>query len=263
MRTPIAAAALLVAACATVPPMRPVDPSQAVAKDPSAAAALAAGVRLVVHPEAWAAGAGDLEAHLTAIEVAIENGSDRALQIRPATFSLRAPDGMRYDALAGDELRRVFGPYGGRGYGWAYYGAYPWGPYPWSLHRWGGYPGGIGGAYGPWWSGHPVYPGRVPARALAQGALDPGGKTSVLLFFPVPAASLTALELNVTLVDTSGRSVAEVRVPFAREGHRPTVRSLPPIAAPPSEAPAQPPPAEPGAPAPWETVPTPSRAPPG
>lgn len=249
MRAPTAAAALLLAACATVAPMRPVDPSQAVGDDPSAASAETAGVRLVVRPEAWAEGTGDLGADLTAIEVAIENRSDRALQIRPAAFALRTPDGMRYDALAGDQLRRAFGPYRGRGYGWAY--GPPWGPRPWSLHRWGGYPGGFGWAYGPWWGGHPVSSGRVPARALAQGALDPGGRISVLLFFPVPSGRLTAFELDATLVDTAGRSVAEVRVPFAREGHRPTVRPLPPIAAPPPEAPA----AEPGAPSPWETVP--------
>jgi len=77
----------------------------------------------------------------------------------------------------------------------------------------------------------------------------------VLLFFPVPATSLTALELDVNLTDTSGQSVAALRLPFVREGQRPIPTPLPPTAAPPPEGPAQPP-------SPWQTEPPPRTAPP-
>jgi hypothetical protein len=255
MRTSPAAALLLLAACATLPPLRAADPAQAVATEPSTATAAAGGVRIFVRPGQWD-GSGDVEDYLTPVEVAIQNGSGRRLAVRPGSFSLLAPGGFRYEALSTSDVRRAFGPFRGSGYGYTFFSAYPWGgpPYPWGPPWFGWW----GWGYGPsrWWGPVPYssYGDPVPPRALAQGTLDAGGRASVLVFFPVPASSLTSLELNVNLADAEGQRVAELRVPFVREGHRPPMAPLPPTAAPPAAGQ----PASPSTPA----APAPSGAPP-
>ena len=248
MRTPLAAALLLLAACVTVPPLRPADPAQAVANERSAAAAAAGGVRVVARPAAWTGGGDDLEEYLTPVDVRIQNGGGRALRVSHAAFSLLAPGGFRYEALSTDEVRHALGPYRGAVYGpyASFLGPYAWAPfYPWGGPWTGWWDWGFGPA--PWWGSTLA----VPTRAFARGTLEPGGSTSVLLFFPVAATSLTALELDVNLADTSGQSVAALRLPFVREGQRPVPTPLPPTAAPPPEAPA-----------PWQTEPPPRTAPP-
>lgn len=231
MRTSIAAAPLLLAACATLPPLRPADPTQAVPGERSAATAFAAGIRIVARPGA-PPGSGDLEEVVTPVEIAIRNDSGRTLRVRPRDFTLLAPDGFRHEALAREDLRNLVGPYRGAAYGASYYWAQPWGFHPWI----GPYAGWWGWGHGPgpaWiWVPHSAY-GGVPTRALAQGTLEPGGSASILLFFPVPASGLDAFTLDATLLDASGQEVAALRVPFAREGRRPSVAPLPPTAAPP------------------------------
>lgn len=238
MRPAIAAAFLLLAACAMAP-LRPADPAQAVANDRSAATAAAAGVRVIVRPGAWPGYRGDLDDYLTPVEVAIQNGSGRPLQIGPASFSLLTPSGFRYEALSSEDVRHALGPWRGGAYGYSFYSAYPvggpfypWGP-PWALWAYGPHP---------WWGAVPYYGSGygVPSRALVKGTLDPGGSTSVLLLFPVAANELQALELDASFVDGAGARVAELRVPFVREGQRPMATPLPPTAAPGPGAPQQP-----------------------
>ncbi len=251
---PAAAAALLLAACATLPPLRPADPSQAVPNEKSSATAFADGVRIVVRPGAWDGGE-DLEQYLTPVEVAIHNGSNRRLQVRPSEFSLLAPGGFRYDALSTEDVRRILGPLRGGIYGGYGYAFVPWGvPFtPWG-GPYGGWWGWEGFGPAPWW-GPVVYYGapgyRIPSSALAQGTLEPGGNATVLVFFPVPAEKLNALELDASLADAAGQRVAELRVPFVREGRHAQAIALPPTATPPAgAAPAQPPPS-------WQTTPPP------
>lgn len=248
MRHLVPAAVLLLAGCITLPPLRPADPAQAVPNEKSAGTAFANGIRIVVHPGAWKGGE-DLEQYLTPVEVAIHNGSGRAVQVRPASFSLHVPGGFRYDALSTEEVRRFLGPMRG-GYGYAFV---PWGPpfYP----RGGPYVGWWGwNGYGPSpWLGPVIYYGgpsygRIPTGALTKGTLEPGGDATILLFFQVPADTLSALALDATLSDPSGQRLADLRVPFVREGSRAVAMPLPPAAAEP-EAPAQP--------GTWQTVPPP------
>jgi hypothetical protein len=264
MRPLAPAAVLLLAACATLPPLRPADPSQAVANEKSAATAFAEGVRIVVRPGAWEGG-GDVEQVLTPVEVGIHNGSGRAVQVRPASFSLLVPGGFRYDALSPGDVRRALGPARGSAYGVGYAFA-PWGPpfYAWS-GPYGGWWGWGGFGPSPWWGPVLVYgrPGaaRIPSEALTKGTLEPGGDATILLFFPVPAENLDALELDARLSDASGQKLPELRVPFVREGRHAVATPLPPTARP--QAPAPPPP-EPGAPpqpGTWQTLP-PQRPPP-
>ncbi len=255
MRTAIAAT-LLLAACATTP-LRPADPAQAVANDRSAATAVAAGIRVVVRPGAWQGYRGDIDEYLTPVEVAIQNGSGRAIQVRPSAFSLFTPGGFRYEALSPEDVRHALGPWRGAvyGYGYSFYGAYPVGGpfYPWG----GGWAGWWGYGPHPWWGAVPYSGYAVPAKAFAKGTLDPGGSATVLLLFPVPATELNALELDATFADTSGTKLADLRVPFVREGQRPVPVPLPPTAAPPPGTPEQPG----AAPPTWQTIPPPQ--PPG
>lgn len=262
MRSRIPAAlVLLLAACATVPPLRPADPAQAVAHERSAATAVAEGIRIIVRPEAWQGYRGDLDQHFLPIEVAIHNGSGRAVDVQPASFSLLAPDGFRYQALSTEDVRHAFAPFRGSpyAYGYSFYASYPWsGPYYASgrggYWAWGPGPGPYPGTY-PYVGAYPYYGygySGLPPNALAKGTLEAGGKTSVLVFFPVAGSKLKSVELDATLVDTAGQSVAQLRVPFVRGG-QPVPTPLPPIAAPPQpqgQSPA------------WETVPPQQQAPP-
>ncbi|HEX9049758.1 MAG TPA: hypothetical protein VF841_04430, partial [Anaeromyxobacter sp.] len=252
MRHPLPAVLLLVGAACALPPLRPADPSQAVANERSAGTAFADGIRIVVRPGAWR-DAEDLEQTLTPIEVAIHNGSARGVQVRPASFSLLVPGGFRYEALSTDEVRRVLGPMRAGMYGG--YTLVPWGPplYPWG-GPYGGWWGWGGFGPGPWWGPYVAYggPPRVPSHAFTRGTLEPGGDASILLLFPVPADDLDALELDARLSDTSGQRLPELRVPFVREGRRAQAMRLPPAATG-APAPGQPGGAEapPGA---WQTV---------
>jgi hypothetical protein len=268
MRPLAPAAVLLLAACATLPPLRPADPTQAVPDDRSAATAFAEGIRIVVRPGAWD-GADDVEQVLTPVEVAIHNASGRAVQVRPASFSLLVPGGFRYDALSAADVRRALGPARARAYGGVGYAFAPWGPpfYPWA-GPYGGWWGWGGFGPSPWWGPVLVYgrpsAARIPSEALTKGTLEPGGNATILLFFPVSAQNLDALELDARLSDASGQKLPELRVPFVREGRHAVATPLPPTARP--QAPAAPPtppppPVEPGtapsAPGTWQTLPPP------
>ncbi len=249
MRRWVTAALLLLAACATVPPLRPADPAQAVPNQRSAATAFANGVRIVVRPEAWQGYHDDLDEHFLPVEIAIQNGSGRPLEVRPAAFSVLAPNGFRYEALSTADVRRALAPYRASpyAYGYTFYALEPWsGPfYPW-------YRGGAWG-WGPalWYGARPYGYGLagLPSSALAQGTLEPGGRMAVLVFFPVPAVKLRSVVLEANLVDAAGEKVAQLSVPFVRGGG-PAPTPLPPTAAPP---------AGPS----WETVPPPRTPAPG
>ncbi len=257
MRSLVPAALLLLAACATLPPLRPADPAQAVADERSAGTASAGGIRIVVRPGAWKGGE-DLEQYLTPVEVAIHDASERAVQVRPASFSLLVPGGFRYDALSTEDVRRALGPMRAGIYGGYGYASPPWGSpfYRWAgpYGRWWGW-SGFGPS--PWWGPVVVYggpsSGRIPSHALTQGTIEPGGSATILLFFPVPAENLDALELDASVSDASGQKVAELRVPFVREGRPAQAMPLPPTARPRAPAPLEPP-AQPGT---WQTFPPP------
>ncbi len=248
-----ASAVLVVTACATLPPLRPLDPAQAVPNEKSAGTAFSDGVRIIVRPAKWS-GSDDIEAYLTPIEIGIHNGGARALQVRPSSFSLWAPGGFRYDAMSPQDVRQVLGPmhgaWGGYGYAFVPWG-YPFAPWAGPYGGWWGW-GGFGPS--PFWGpvvsyGGPGY--RIPSHALAQGTVDPNGNATVLVFFPVPADKLDAFQLDASLADTSGQKVADLRVPFVREGRNAPPMPLPPTATPPQPGGAAP--SQPGGS--WQTTP--------
>lgn len=238
---------------------RPALPDQAVAGQPEAGIGAAAGVRVMATAGDWRGWPDDLEERLTPVEVLVENRSGHSLRIRHDAFGLVDPNGFRHPALDPREVRRSLAAYGPRTYvyfHYGYFGAYPWPgfwfplAYPYYPYSW----------WGPWGAGvwTEPYRGAYAPRPGPEGALEDGGQVSVLLFFPVPALELPALELVADLVDqASGTLLATIRIPFVRAAPGAPARPAPPPRAPPAAAP-QPPPAAP-APAPEPEKGTPER----
>ncbi len=239
---------LAVAACAHAPArFEPALPDQAVPGQPGAAGAEVQGVRMVATAGGWSGWPEDLEDTLTPVEVLVDNHSGRALRIRHEGFALVDPGGFRHAALPPQEVQRRLAAFGRpAGYVWfhyGFYGAYPWPGfyYPWHYRRY----------YYPyaWWWGWPgagiatwVPPAPPAPAAGPEGALEDGGRVSVLLFFPVPAAALGRLDLVADLVaESDGRSFGTIRLSFVRAGAEPRAPPAPPT--PPPAGPPPPPPA--------------------
>ena len=223
----------------------PAVADQAVAGQPEAVSAEGAGVRVIVHAGGWRGAPDDLQDRLTPIEAYVENESGRAIRLGPEEFTLLAPNGFRYQALEPREVQRLAGAtYGSAAvvyYG--VYGAYPWPGFwrPW--HRHGFYPYAWWGWYGP--------PVAVPAPverppATPRGTLENGGNVSLLLFYPVPAQSLSSFQIIASLADDAGKPVTTIRLALVREGTAPPPPPpAPPASTPTTPAPGPPPPRSP------------------
>jgi hypothetical protein len=258
---PALALAALLAGCVHTTHFRPVLAEQAVQGQPESATAETAGVRIWARAGEWSGWPDDLEERLTPVEAYVENRSGKALRIRPEHFSLLAPGGFRYQALEARDVPRWLGPaWRPRTTVYFYYGAY--GAYPWpGFRHWGGpwYPY----AWWGWWGGPYAYPPPAPPsppRPGPEGTLESGGQVSVLLLFPVPAQSLSGLELDAELVEPGGQRLGSLRLSFARaaEGAPPP----PPAATPaPMRPPLPPAPEKPGPAAPPPATSPPSRPP--
>jgi hypothetical protein len=254
LRTLLVAVVPILGGCVhAVSHFRPALPDQAVAGQPEAGIATAAGVRLVATAGDWRGWPDDLEEHLTPVEVLIENRSGRSIRIRHDAFGLVDANGFRHPALDPREVRRTLLPYGPHAYvhfHYGFFGAYPWPgfyfpwAYPYYPYSWWG-PWGVGIWAEPSWGAYAPRPG-------PEGALENGGQVSVLLFFPVPALELPGLDLVADLVDqASGAPLATIRIPFVRAAPGAASRPAPPPpparAPPPAAAPAPPAPAPPAA----------------
>lgn len=180
-------AAALLAGC-SLPYLRPA-PGQAVPGDPVAGAVEAGGLRLTARADDWRGWPQDLSDRLTPVAVLVENQGGPPLDLGPADFTLRLPDGRTFAPLPTAQVRSLLGA------------------------RLGGaasvlYPEAVPGAFGP----HGV-PGTFPPAALAgqvrplapfgmvrpvgRAELGPGERRSLLLLFEVPAARQAALALEL------------------------------------------------------------------
>jgi len=251
MRKLLALSALaLTSACAHLPPLVSATPAQAVPSDPRSATAEVGQVRLTVRPDRWRGWPSDLNKYVTPVEVLIENGSAKELAVRHTHFSLLLPNGFRYDALSGAEIRRFADTVYGAGGGHWYYGAY--GVYPWPglFMPWPGYYPYLWWG-DPWW-GDPWYgapPPPPPPRGLnptPSGKLIPGGRVAILVFFPVPADAVPACTFEAQVIATDGTELGTARMPFER---RTVGRGVPVRASPVQPAPAPAAPAKGGEPA--------------
>ena len=233
--------ALVLTACAHASAhFYPANPEGAVPDQPEAATAEAAGVRLTVHAGDWRGSPDDLEDRITPVEVYLENESGKAIRVGPEHFGLLAQNGFRYQPLDPREVQRLArSSYRGTVVYYGFYGAYPW-PGFWRPYRHRFYP------YMGWgWYGAPAVayvepPASVQPPPATRGTLENGGNISLLLFFPVPAASLARIELTANLVDQAGTPLGTVRVPLVRLGAppaQPPANAPPPPATPPSPPP--------------------------
>ncbi len=239
----------------------PVRPDEVVAGQPQAATAADAGVRLTVHAGDWRGSPDDLEDRLTPVEAYVENDGGRAIRIGTEHFGLLGPNGFRYQALDAQAVQAAFAS-ASRGsvvYVGAY-GAYPW-PGFWRPYRHNFYPYMGWGWYGPPPDAWVTMPS-APPPPTPRGTLDSGGNVSLLLFFPVPARRLGAMEISMTVEDTSGARLGVVRVGLSRQPLPASATAPPPGAPAPQAGAAAQPPAPPpsGAPPPPPPVPRPPPA---
>jgi hypothetical protein len=192
----LALLAVLLTAC--LPPLRAVRPDQSTPGDPGSASGEEAGVRVTARPDDWRGWPPDLADHLTPVEVLIENRSGHPVALAAGDFTLVAADGRRLAPLPAAEvrsnLRRAPDFWGEIYYPSAVPGVYRPDPRPGAL-AWETSP----------WSGS--------AGASRPGpTIEDGGRQTLLLVFPVPAAAQERLALEVR----PGGGEGKVTLAFAR-----------------------------------------------
>jgi hypothetical protein len=207
------------ASCATLPPLRPVDnPQLGVRADAATGQAELDGVKLAARADDWHNWLSDVQSRATPVEVALHNGSESDLLIRPELFALVLPNGARLTALPPGEVHkallglavadrasspRIVGPrldpFTGR-----------YDPSRTvSLYTWPGLQGR--GAVSP-----PVTSLGPDARPIPEGTVAPGRSASVLLFFDTPADKLKSFVLEADLQRPDGGRIGVERIAFAR-----------------------------------------------
>jgi hypothetical protein len=208
---------VLQAGCVHVSHFHPARAEQAVQGEPASAFTESAGVKAWVRAGDWRGWPEDLEDRMTPVEVSLDNQGAQALDVKPSHFGLLAPNGFRYQALEPEQVQRLVAS------SWpvrtsvyfhhGYYGAYPWPGFPVRYGHFYPYT---------WWGWYPVPvlvsppappPGPPPAP---QGTLERGGQVSLLLLFPVPAASLPGFELTADLVTPGGERLGTLQVALVR-----------------------------------------------
>jgi hypothetical protein len=220
MRLPLfpAVAALALGGCATLPPLHPADPAQAVRADGATGQAEASGVKLSVRADDWHNWLSDVQSRATPVEVAIHNGGESDLLVRPELFALVLPNGARLAALQPGEVHRTL-----LGLAVADRASSPRaiGPHldPFtgrydptrtvSLYSWSGLQGR--GTLSP-----PVTSLGPDARPIPEGTLQAGRSASVLLFFATPADKLKSFVFEADLQRPDGAQIGVERIAFGR-----------------------------------------------
>lgn len=211
------------AACATRNPLEPAKAAERVPGMDDAAQVRTMGARVVVQVDNWD-GSDTILDDVTPVWVEVINDTGRPLVVDYDNFSLVAPDGTHYAALAPIETQgsaSVPAAYltADAGYG-APYGVYD----PFMLgtdYGWGYYPGpALAYDYD-----YPYYYGdwvRVPlptpdmiAKALPEGILEPGGISAGFVYFERVDDDDKAVEFAYALVDAeTGNTLDVATIPF-------------------------------------------------
>ncbi len=217
-----------IAGCIHEPQLQPQPNARALAGEPSAAVAEAAGVRLIADGAAWKGHPSNLERRLTPVEIRLENQSGRSLSVRYSLFDLLGASHFQYAALAPMSMKNApdAQPHCVVGYMpgyWSLGATWAWGP-----HRgWGyGYPWWPGPYYGPFYD--PFY-GPTPyvqcdeplptrdmvKQALPEGTLENGGTVSGFLYFQGVGEREPQVILQARLVDAAtGEPFGQLTIPF-------------------------------------------------
>jgi len=208
------ALAAAAAACARVPPLQATEPAQSIEGLPNEAQAEVAGVIVHATIGGWRGEPRNLEQRLTPVDVTIQNASNRTIRLGPEAFTLQTPSGPRR-ALDQSEAAWLLRDLGDS-----------------RQARSRPRVGAVGGPTFPGYDlpGNPNAPWSrsprgSPVPQLSQwydsqspsGALTPGAKTSIMLFFGTPTRTLASAAFEVALVDEQGVPLGTVRLPFARD----------------------------------------------
>lgn len=212
----IAAVAIALVGCATQ--LRPAPEALLLPGPGQAAIAETAGVRIVASADAWRGDPETLDRIVTPMLVRVENDGAVAVQVRYEDFALVAEDGRRFAAIPPFNVRGVVstpnrGLYPVYGPGVSpFYSFYPHlavapGIYPFDPLYYD--------AYWPYWYRWVDLPtGDMVQKALPEGVLQPGGRTTGFLYFEdVDKARRVTFEARLRVRDTDNRTVG-LTIPF-------------------------------------------------
>jgi hypothetical protein len=207
--------ALAVALGGCVTQLRPAPGAVVLPGPGQAAIAEAGGVRIVASADAWRGDPESLDRIVTPMLVRVENDGTVAVQVRYEDFALVAEDGRRFAAIPPFNVRGVVstpnrGLYPVYAFGVSPFyphlavapGIFPFDPFYYD-------------AYWPYWYRWVNLPtGDMVQKALPEGVLQPGGRTTGFLYFEdVDKARRVTFEARLPVRDSADRTVS-VTIPF-------------------------------------------------
>jgi hypothetical protein len=210
------AVAIALGGCAAQ--LRPAPEALVLPGPGQAAIAETAGVRIVASAEAWRGDPESLDRIVTPMLVRVENDGAVAVQVRYEDFALVAEDGRRFAAIPPFNVRGVVStPYRGL-YPVHRPGVSPFSSfYPRLAIAPGLYPFDpfYDDAYWPYWYRWVNLPtGDMVQKALPEGVLQPGDRTTGFLYFEdVDKARRVTFEARLPVRDTNNRTVG-LTIPF-------------------------------------------------
>ena len=217
--TPILVLALVLVGCAAQ--LRPAPEAVVLPGPGRAAIAEEAGVRVVASADAWRGDPEGLTQVVTPMLVRIENNGADAVQVRYEGFALVADDGRRYAAIPPFDVRGVVSSVVRPIY--PVYG--PVAPFSWSLYPYMGVAPGVypfdpfyGDVYWPYWQRWVNLPtGDMVQKALPEGLLQPGGRSTGFLYFEdVDKAHRVTFQARLPVPGAGDRTVS-IAIPFLVE----------------------------------------------
>ncbi len=219
-------AVCLLAGCA-VQRLRPAPEAQLAPESPNAALAEAAGIRIIVEPDAWVGRPRNLESEITPLRVTIENDSDQPLRIRYNEFALHTDTGAHYPALPpldirGTVLEQSDRPvYVPRFAHYRFYVAPYCDPFYVGLRPWG-YPWPVDSFY--YSRYYPTWRVELPTRdmrelAIPEGVVEPQGRVSGFLYFPrIDDKDARRVTFTAELMNgKDGNGIGRISIPFVFE----------------------------------------------
>ena len=218
-----AAGTLLGAGCArTYARLSPAPDALRVAGDEQAAMAIAAGVQVTAHTQAWRWDPTDLNTKVTPVLIDFRNNSTRPVTVRYNSISLTDDAGNRFAAMPPYDIDAsvreeytVRNPY----YGFNRFAVAPY------LSRWyprfSSYDGAFAydaGYYRPYVTEYArvtLPTADMVQRALPEGVISPSGHAEGFVYFEAFKRGSRTLMLNVDIVDAvSGTTLGTAHIPF-------------------------------------------------
>jgi len=216
---------LFSAGCATEPELEPAPTAQRLTGKTTGAKDSQSGIIIEAHVDAWRWTPARLAHELTPIRVRIENESERALLLRYDEFRLATPAGFEFAALPPfdieEEVTQRFSgyAYASRGFHVAPHLA-RYHPHFGITHHAFPHHGHHYIHYYPIYREFELPTRDMVARALPEGALDPGGVMTGFLYFADLEAMQTSkrITFRFVLIDAETRErFGLIEIPFVRK----------------------------------------------